>query len=180
MFRAHHVSLASRVAQGGRVCAEGRQQMGSTRSLKPRMMSLHMPAQLHTHVCCMFLPAQAAGHALAYFCHHGQGTVGPSVPPGWHWACDESMDLGPAITPGGPWVFSVKWVMKDFYGGPVVKNLSANAGDTGLIPGPGKIPHGTEQLRPCTSTRELPLLAVTMETHTQHQRPSAAKNKVNK
>ena len=62
----------------------------------------------------------------------------------------------------------------------MVIGLSANAGDTGSIPGPGKIPHATEQLRPSTSTRELPLLAVTMETHTQHQRPSAAKNKVHK
>ena len=26
----------------------------------------------------------------------------------------------------------------DFAGGPVVKNLLANAGDTGLIPGPGR------------------------------------------
>ena len=54
----------------------------------------------------------------------------------------------------GSRVSSVKWVMKDFYGGPVVKNLSANAGDMGSIPGPGKIPHATEQLRPCASTRE--------------------------
>ena len=28
--------------------------------------------------------------------------------------------------------------MVDFPGGPVVKNLPANAGDTGLIPGPGR------------------------------------------
>ena len=28
--------------------------------------------------------------------------------------------------------------IKDFCGGPVVKNLSANAGDTSLIPGPGR------------------------------------------
>ena len=31
---------------------------------------------------------------------------------------------------------------RDFPGSPVVKNLPANAGDMGLIPGPGnKIPH---------------------------------------
>ena len=28
--------------------------------------------------------------------------------------------------------------IKDFRGGPVVKSLSANAGDTGSIPGPGR------------------------------------------
>ena len=28
--------------------------------------------------------------------------------------------------------------MVDFPGGPVVKNLPAKAGDTGLIPGPGR------------------------------------------
>ena len=36
----------------------------------------------------------------------------------------------------------------DFPGGVVVKNPPANAGDTGSSPGPGKIPHATEQLSP--------------------------------
>ena len=37
----------------------------------------------------------------------------------------------------------------------MVKNLPANAGDTGLIPGPGtKIPHAVEQLNLCTTTTE--------------------------
>ena len=37
--------------------------------------------------------------------------------------------------------------MKDFPGGPVVKNLPCNAEDAGLIPGLGtKIPHAAEQL----------------------------------
>ena len=31
----------------------------------------------------------------------------------------------------------------------MVKNLSANAGDTVSTPGPGKIPHAREQLGPC-------------------------------
>ena len=39
-------------------------------------------------------------------------------------------------------------------GGSVVKNLPANAGDTGSSPGPGKIPHATEQLSPCATTTE--------------------------
>ena len=29
-------------------------------------------------------------------------------------------------------------ILKDFHGGLVVKNLPANAGDKGLMPGPGK------------------------------------------
>ena len=43
---------------------------------------------------------------------------------------------------------------KDFPGGPVVKNPLANAGDTGSIPGPWKIPHAMEQLSPCVPTTE--------------------------
>ena len=40
-------------------------------------------------------------------------------------------------------------------GGPVLKNLPANAGDTGLIPGLGTgIPHAAGQLSPCTSSTE--------------------------
>ena len=34
----------------------------------------------------------------------------------------------------------------DFPGGSVVKNLPANAADTGSIPDPGKFPHSSEQL----------------------------------
>ena len=42
----------------------------------------------------------------------------------------------------------------DFPGGPVVKNLPCNAGNTGLIPGWGtKIPHAMEQLNPRATTR---------------------------
>ena len=44
---------------------------------------------------------------------------------------------------------------RDFPGGPVVKNLPSNAGDTGLIPGRGtKIPHAMGQLSPHTTTTE--------------------------
>ena len=44
---------------------------------------------------------------------------------------------------------------RDFPGGPVVKNPPSNAGDTGLIPGPGtKIPHVVGQLSPRTATTE--------------------------
>ena len=43
---------------------------------------------------------------------------------------------------------------RGFPGGAVVRSLPANAGDTGLSPGPGKIPHATEQLSPCATTTE--------------------------
>ena len=40
-----------------------------------------------------------------------------------------------------------KGSLRDLPGGPVVNNLSANAGDTGSIPGPGtKSPHAVGQL----------------------------------
>ena len=43
-------------------------------------------------------------------------------------------------------------ITQGFPSGSVVKNLPANAGDTGLIPGPGRSPHATEQLSPGTTT----------------------------
>ena len=54
----------------------------------------------------------------------------------------------------------IKW-LRDFPGGPVVKNLPCSAGDTGSIPGQGtKIPHAALQhgwvlqlLSPHTTTR---------------------------
>ena len=42
----------------------------------------------------------------------------------------------------------------DFPGGTVVKNPPAHEGDTGLSPGPGKIPRAAEQLSPCATTTE--------------------------
>ena len=44
--------------------------------------------------------------------------------------------------------------VRDFPGGPVVKNPPCNAGDAGLIPGGGtKIPHAMEPVSPCMATR---------------------------
>ena len=43
---------------------------------------------------------------------------------------------------------SQEMMTKGFPGGAVVKNLPANAGDTGSIPGPEKIPNAVEQLSP--------------------------------
>ena len=42
----------------------------------------------------------------------------------------------------------------DFPGGPVLKNLPANAGDTGSISGLVMIPHAVELLSLCTITTE--------------------------
>ena len=48
-----------------------------------------------------------------------------------------------------------KNLLGDFPGGPVVKNLPSNTGDTGSIPGLGiKIPHAKGQLSLCVTTRE--------------------------
>ena len=45
---------------------------------------------------------------------------------------------------------------RDFPGGPVVKNPPYNAGDAGLIPGPGnKFPQAAWQLSLCAKTAEL-------------------------
>ena len=47
-------------------------------------------------------------------------------------------------------------IMRDFPGGPVVKNPPYNAGNSGSIPGRGtKIPHATGQLSLHTTTTEL-------------------------
>ena len=67
-----------------------------------------------------------------------------------------------------------------FPGGIVDENLPANAGDTGLIPGSGKIPYAMEQLSLCATTTE-PVLSVqfsrsvasdSLKSHgLQHPRP---------
>ena len=45
--------------------------------------------------------------------------------------------------------------MRDFSGGPVVKNLPAKARDMGSIPGPGRFYMPIEeQLSPCATTTE--------------------------
>ena len=48
--------------------------------------------------------------------------------------------------------------LRDFSGGPVVKNLLSNAGDGDSIPGQGtKIPHDLGQLSPCVTLEKPPL-----------------------
>ena len=56
-------------------------------------------------------------------------------------------------------------VAGDFAGGPVVKNLPCNAGGTSLSSGWGtKIQHAVEQLSPCASTSEAPVLWIQYTT----------------
>ena len=48
---------------------------------------------------------------------------------------------------------------RDFPGGPVVKNLTYNAGDSGSIPGQGtKVPHAAGQLSQHATTADLACL----------------------
>ena len=52
-------------------------------------------------------------------------------------------------------VFLKKKFVRDFLGGPVVKNLPYSAGDMGSIPGKGfNIPHAAEQLSLRAATTE--------------------------
>ena len=45
-------------------------------------------------------------------------------------------------------------IFRDFPGGRMIKNLPANVGDMGLIPGLGKIPHAVGQLSPRAAATE--------------------------
>jgi len=36
------------------------------------------------------------------------------------------------------WVYIFKWLLRDFLGGPTVKNLPASSGDMGSVPDPGR------------------------------------------
>ena len=64
--------------------------------------------------------------------------------------------------------------IRDFPGGPVVKNLPSNAGDTSSIPGRGsKIPHAAEQLSPRATTIE----PVHQRSQVQQLKPNAKKKK---
>ena len=64
---------------------------------------------------------------------------------------------------------------RDFPGGPVVKNLSANAGGMGLDPWSGKIPHAMGQLNPCITTAEPVSLEPVLhgERSRHNEKPSA-------
>ena len=69
----------------------------------------------------------------------------------------------------------------DFPGRPVVKNLPANVGDMGSIPGPGRshMPWSNQVSEPqllsqCSATREYPLLTTLKKAWVQQRRPSTA------
>ena len=47
-----------------------------------------------------------------------------------------------------------------------IENPTANAGDTGLLPGPGRFPHAVERLSPCTTSTE-PMLRNKRSTATE-------------
>ncbi|KAI4568734.1 hypothetical protein MJG53_014352 [Ovis ammon polii x Ovis aries] len=65
-------------------------------------------------------------------------------------------------------------VIKDFPGGPVVKNLPCNAGDVGSILGQGtEIPYSSEQLNQCTPTKGS--MHCIENSHMPQLRPATAK-----
>ena len=58
----------------------------------------------------------------------------------------------------------IRNLYRDFPGGPVVKNLPSNAGNTSSIPGRGtKIPHAMGQLSLRAAARETCVLQLTRE-----------------
>ena len=60
----------------------------------------------------------------------------------------------PRIDARSPVSVLIRVQSRNFPGGPVVKNLPCNAGDTGLIPGRGtKILHAVEKPGPCATTK---------------------------
>ena len=70
----------------------------------------------------------------------------------------------------------LKGEVREFPGGPVVKNLPCNAGDMGSVPGRGtQIPHAMGQLSLHTS-RQNPCATV-KRCHVAQPGPSAAKEK---
>ena len=76
-----------------------------------------------------------------------QGNFGPG--------CLHLQDSDVISLRGSPSIRSFQSERGDFSGGPVVKNLPTNAGDTGLIPGLGtKTPHATGKLSPHTTTTD--------------------------
>ena len=58
------------------------------------------------------------------------------------------------IIQGFPWIYVFLKKKEGFPGGPVVKSLPCNAGDTGSTPSSGKILHVINRLSPCTTAIE--------------------------
>ena len=81
------------------------------------------------------------------------------------------------------WKSTSKNYIRDFLGGPVVKNLPSSVGDVGSIPGQGtQIAHATGKLSQCATTTEARvsqldiLCSVTKDPAWQNEIPSAATN----
>ena len=77
----------------------------------------------------------------------------------WHIAAARQTVIGHVIEGskevGGMWKITLKGKVTDFPGGPVVKNLPSNAGDTGSIPGQGtRISHAMGKQRLCATATE--------------------------
>ena len=69
------------------------------------------------------------------------------------------------ISNQGQQLFIKKFMHRDFPGGPVVENSPANAGDTDLIPGPGRLHllcgnQGRAAQLPCSRACKLQLLSL--------------------
>jgi len=77
------------------------------------------------------------------------------------------------------WKILKEMGIPDFTGGPVVKNLPCNAGDTDFIPGPGRVPHAMEQLALFVTTTEpehLDPYSITKEATAMRSLLTATKN----
>ena len=96
-------------------------------------------------------------------------------------ASSVSFDLHCFILQQKSHVAEVRRVLGDFPGGPVVKNLPCNAGNTNSIPGQGtKISHPGEQLSPRITTKESDRCnersrMTQQRTHVPQLRPETAK-----
>ena len=108
----------------------------------------------------------------------------------WHIAAARQTVIGHVIEGskevGGMWKITLKGKVTDFPGGPVVKNLPSNAGDTGSIPGQGtRISHAMGKQRLCATATEptCPTWEATCYTARSlmlQLRPNASKNKEEK
>ena len=67
---------------------------------------------------------------------------------------------------------AIKNNQRDFPAGPVDKNLPANAGDVGLIPGPGRF---HMQLSPCATTTDSHASQLVMPMHAGARAPHQGK-----
>ena len=83
------------------------------------------------------MPLSSEDREVACACRR-EGQKGQTV-----WTSEPQRKLRPL----GEALFKKKYKIRDFLGGPLVKNVPCNAGDVGSIPGAGtKIPQASGQL----------------------------------